>query len=411
MATQIPNYLRANPEDRLNRTAGAGIGAGLAPPRISYRGGRFHLVDKEGVETDPMIENAQGKMEVENMGVAMDMVIVGALPFMSKIYYDTKYDPDVDAAPACFSDNGTGPSDRARIPQSPTCAACVHNVWRLNNETGKQRQACGNIKKLAVVRYHDQDSIVYSLTVPGASLAPFAEQVNKIKEHGIKIGGIIWRVTFDTTVSFPKLDFQARTYLDEESLSEFEGVKMIRTGWWDDIKLALGSDDKPMAPEEVVARKVAMLPAPAKAIPPDKPLPSTYVPPPATVATPVGGPVGGLQPPPEGAGMPGGNFANPPAAAPDGAPAEAPAGRRRGRPRKDPAPAQVPTRAAASEDPAWEAEKQRIDPQPPKPPTASDVPADGIPPMPDFLDRTGGKMKPATPDMSDALTKALSLPT
>jgi hypothetical protein len=256
----VPAHLRAEAHDPLNAAAMAGVVGTMAPARISYRGSRFRLVDKDGVESDPFVTNDKGMAEIENNGVAMDIVIVGANASISKIYYDRPWDPDSDTAPACFSDNGTAPSERARLPQSVTCAACPHNVWgsAVNPSTGKARQACNNVKKLAVVRYKDEGNSIYALGLPGASLKGYEAAMKAVTSHGYRIGGIIWRVSFDRQVSFPKLDWKAVGFLDADAMAEFQELQRH-----DEVRLAVGADDVAMAAAAIEAHKNgAALPKP-----------------------------------------------------------------------------------------------------------------------------------------------------
>ena len=272
MDMQFPAYLKATTSDTLNANAAAGIDAFVPSPRISYRGGRFHLVDQDGVETRPMVVDQDGVVQEENNSVAIDVVIVGALPHISKIYYDQPYNPDADQAPACFSDNGVGPSDRSRLPQSETCAICPHNVWgsTFNPATGKARQACMNHKKLAVVRFYDDTNTVYSLTIPGASLKPYQAEIENILKHGIRLAGVVWRVSFDTSVAFPKLVFKSHQWVEQKDLPTFEAAAR-----GDDARLAIGADDRAMPPAVVIQRKAA-LEAQKNPQLVSKPLPSEY---------------------------------------------------------------------------------------------------------------------------------------
>jgi hypothetical protein len=265
LPTEISPHLRLNPSNALLSAVTGGVVGTMAPARISYRGSRFKLVDKDGVEAEPTIINDKGQAEVENNGVAMDIVIVGANKGISKIYYDQAYDPNSDTAPACFSDNGVAPSERAGKPQSLTCAACSHNVWgsAINPSTGKARQACNNVKKLAVVRYKDDANIVYALGLPGASLKPYEAAIKAIVNYGYRPDGVIWRISFDHAVAFPKLSFQPVGFLDAESMAEFEAIQSA-----DEVRLATGADDVPMSAAAIEARRAPAAATENKPTPP-----------------------------------------------------------------------------------------------------------------------------------------------
>src|SRR5215475_2182424 len=98
---KVPAHLQKTGLWGVGIAAAEGLSGG-APPRISYRAGRFRYVSGDGAITD----------STEHNGVALDVVIIGANEHLSKIYYSGAYDPNSpeNAAPDCFSDNGTAPS-------------------------------------------------------------------------------------------------------------------------------------------------------------------------------------------------------------------------------------------------------------------------------------------------------------
>lgn len=132
----------------------ANLGAG-AHPRISIKGGRFTLIDAGGTKHPwPSLK--------------LPIIVVGANPEKSKVYYAGKFDPnsDVVVPPTCYSDNGIGPSKNAPQPQARTCAECPLGAWKADG-TGKD---CNDKKKLAVIVVGDTAQMVYELQIPPASL-------------------------------------------------------------------------------------------------------------------------------------------------------------------------------------------------------------------------------------------------
>jgi hypothetical protein len=136
----------------------AGLGAGMHP-RISIKGNRFTLIDAGG-NKHPWPQ------------LVLPVVIVGANPRASKIYYDGPYDPESGSPPTCFSDNGIAPSQHASYKQSATCATCPHFGWgsATSQLTGKPTKACDDKKKIAVKVLGDPAFHTYELQVPPASL-------------------------------------------------------------------------------------------------------------------------------------------------------------------------------------------------------------------------------------------------
>ena len=148
----------ARGQRNLSQDAMAALGPG-AHPRISIKGNHFALVDAAGTKYPwPML--------------VLPVVIVGANPKVSKIFYDGPYDPDNPIPPACFSDNGIAPSSLAGEPQARTCQECPHFSWgsKINEQTGKKSKACSDRKKIAVMVPGDTTRHCYELQVPPASL-------------------------------------------------------------------------------------------------------------------------------------------------------------------------------------------------------------------------------------------------
>jgi hypothetical protein len=317
-AMQIPAHLAGRQSRHVTDALAAGIGMS-AVPYISIEGNRFTLVDVAGNQIPVPTHDPQ-------IGVYVDVVIVDANPNPSKVFYDTKYDPNVAAAPACYSDNGIGPSKNSAKPQSPTCAACPQNVWgsEISAVSGKARQACNTIKKIAVLIPNDPHKIIYRLQCPPASLKNLKIYQEGIGRHvqgdyRMEVTDIVTRIYFEKgangILNFFATGFiePAMAALQEEVWNSHAADKI--TGIDDEVRtLALPA---PAAP-------VAALPAPSGAPPP----PAPAAPAPAPAASPFPPPTGAPAAPTTGIASPAFGAPNP---APQ--PAQAPGtGRRRGRP-------------------------------------------------------------------------------
>lgn len=151
------------------------------PPSISIRAQRFTLVDAAGVEVPVNLFDQQ-------LGVYLDVVIVGANSGKSRQYYDKPYDPNNPMSPACFSDNGVAPSTNAPSPQHATCNGCPQAAWgaKVSALTGKGIPACSTRKKLAVVVANDPAQLVYLLNIPPASLKALSVYAQTLGQHQIQ---------------------------------------------------------------------------------------------------------------------------------------------------------------------------------------------------------------------------------
>lgn len=317
----VPAFLRNAGFLALNQKAAAGLSTG-APPRLSFRGSRFRLIAADGTETattDVLLTNADGS-KVQSMGVALDVIVVDAADMVSKFYYDKAYDPNADdLSPACFSDNGVGPSVRANKPQSLTCAACPNAAWGSKvTPQGTQVKACSDIKKLAVVPVHNVTGPAYMLGIPAASLKTWSAAVKSVSDRGIPIPALVIRISFDPQAEYPKLTFSPVRYISQEEASAVQELFGS-----DEVAELVGSKDQPITALPGAA-------APARQIQAQQHvMPQTQQP--ASVPLPVQSPQQATQAP---------IFAPPPAAAtpaflqqpqPAQAPAAQAAPRRRGR--------------------------------------------------------------------------------
>lgn len=187
----------------LGNEASAGINT-FAHHRISIRGGKWRLVDAQGVET-PVQQ------------FHLDVIFVDANPFMSKTYYAGGYDSTTEdkAAPTCWSDNGVGPSDRVSAPVCNTCAACPMNVIGSKiTEGNKPTKACSDSKKLAVVLADNPTGPVYELRVPPASLKNMANAFKTYTARGMRIETMVFRLSFEMEAEYPKVIFNVTNYID-----------------------------------------------------------------------------------------------------------------------------------------------------------------------------------------------------
>lgn len=174
-AMQLPAHLQGYQSRKLSQTAAANIGT-AAPPYISIQGNRFTLVDAAGNEVPvPTYDPA--------IGVYLDCVIFDIGDHLSKVFYGAAYDPNAQSygPPACWSDNGTGPSRQAAQPQSPLCSTCPNAVWgsAVSKVSGKGVKACHDQQKIAV--YVPGFPTPFQMRIPPNSLKNFrayAEQFN-----------------------------------------------------------------------------------------------------------------------------------------------------------------------------------------------------------------------------------------
>lgn len=141
-------------------------------------------------------------------------VLVKSSSAISKLYYPKSYTEGDDAPPLCFSLDGVRPDNGSVEKQSPTCAACAHNVWGSRiTESGSKAKACADNRRVAVVPYPDLKNEAFGgpmlLRVPPTSLQELWRFGNTLKQSGLPYQAVVVKISFDYDVAYPKLVFQA----------------------------------------------------------------------------------------------------------------------------------------------------------------------------------------------------------
>lgn len=323
---QLPAYSN-RPNRRIVDDATSGLGA-TRPPHISRAGNRFTLVDASG-NTRP------------HASFDLDVVIVDANPAPSRMYFDKGYDPANPDPPACWSDNGTGPSSLAARPQAPTCAVCPQAAWgsAMSKMDGKPIPACSSIKKLAVIVVDDNSGLVFEFVVPPGSWnsdTGWKRYTSTLKQHGVDVCDVVTRISFVPN-SMGILSFQPRP-----GAGFVEGPLVQR------VEAAWASGECPKVCGMLDVARDPSLPLLAKPV--AQGAPRGQMPPPPQAGLGYLG-VQGQSPANMLAGIQGGQLGQSPSAQHSLSPSSSPqssspateALKPRGRPRKEPAPAAQPS--------------------------------------------------------------------
>lgn len=253
----LPAYLQdfAGFGDDLASSITGGLKSG-GHPRIGISQSRWRL--QEGASE-----------EVVN-SLTLDVIVVHANKSVSKVYYAAAYnnkDETTKKAPDCYSDNGIGPSSKADLPQHSNCATCPHNAWGSKiSANGSKTKACSDMKKIAVVLADDPSRNIYELQVPPASLQDLNKIMVKLINNKLPIPAMVFQLSFDPTVDYPKIIFKPTRYVTEQQgaavrswLGSREAIEAVGS---DDV--AFGGEVKaiaaPMVPTQVMAPKQVAAP-------------------------------------------------------------------------------------------------------------------------------------------------------
>lgn len=270
---QAPAYLVNRAGRGLALQASQGISA-AQPPRISIGGNRFTLIDGAGnsrPHTINLINPQTGQLQAY-LSETLDVVIIGVNANVSKVFYDTSYDPAAEEKPpTCWSDNGTGPSVSASEPQANTCASCPHNEWgSAINANGKKVKACNDAKKIAVII--PGDPMVYQLRIPPATLKALKKHADTIggyslqgpdgRSRGADLCDVVTRVKFE---SQGVLGFEATSFIDETIGTQIDMVTQ------DKLDTILGTNDRPISTLPAPAQPMQVTHQPQQYVPPAQP--------------------------------------------------------------------------------------------------------------------------------------------
>src|SRR5713226_2393922 len=247
---QMSTALASRQRRRIIDDASQGLGVSRGA-HLSIKGGRFRLIDGKGVET--LVPNHH-----------LDVVIMDANDRASRIYYEGEIDLTLTIPPTCFSDNGTGPSTMAMVPQAPSCQVCDHNIrGSATTFKGKPTTACSNRKKLAFIVPGDPAVNVYEFQIPPGSLTKLRDytgwlnkQASGIEGRQLDIADVVTRVEFDPDPNrLFTLTFAATEYADDEYTLKV--IDYIDANKLSDV--AVGRNDVACDPELV--RQIAAAPA------------------------------------------------------------------------------------------------------------------------------------------------------
>lgn len=201
---------------KVDNDLAAGVQAGFG--LIGYKG-KVWSIRYRGDEQQLLRDDGDGPRN------SIEIVILKAAPYISKIWYEQGYVEGSNAAPDCFSPNGVVPDPQSTKKQANACANCPQNVWGSKiTEAGKKGKACSDSKRLAVVPVGDIPNETFGgpmlLRVPAASLQDLATFGNKMQNLGYPYYAIATRVAFDVNEAYPKFQLSAIRPLNDEEAEE-----------------------------------------------------------------------------------------------------------------------------------------------------------------------------------------------
>lgn len=193
--------------------------AGQGGNRIGLKNSRFRIV-------------VNGKEERIVEEPYLDVIIVGVVPHISRIYYEGNYEQDSKQKPTCYSVDGAAPPIDLPTRQNDKCETCQWNQKGSKVVNGVKMKACGYFQRLVVMFPGDDTQTYYRLDVKAQGLFGDSlpnEQKFNIRDYGkfvgnrgVDVAALITRVCFDLEASVPKLLFKPFAFVTPQ---DFELVK------------------------------------------------------------------------------------------------------------------------------------------------------------------------------------------
>jgi len=161
----------------------------------------------------------------------LDVIIVHALPKVSRIFYKEKFDPNKEATlPNCWSNLGDKPEAAAGDKQSASCLNCPQNIKGSGEGGGR---ACRYQRRVSVMLAGDPSGDVYQFNIPAKSLFgkgtgnshPFEAYVKFLLANGESVDNVVTNVAFDTNADTMELVFTPVRNINDDEFALLEEAR------------------------------------------------------------------------------------------------------------------------------------------------------------------------------------------
>jgi len=162
----------------------------------------------------------------------LNVIVINALPKVSRQFYATAFDPDAaPTLPDCWSNQGDVPDAKAANPQSASCATCPQNID--GSGTNGKGRACRFNRRVAVLLENDMSGDIYQFNIPAKSLFgkgvgnthPFESYIKFLPANGESIDRIITQIAFDENETADVLKFTPVRHLTDEEIDVVEAAQ------------------------------------------------------------------------------------------------------------------------------------------------------------------------------------------
>ena len=191
--------------------------AGMGGSRIGFKANRFRVI-VNGKEENVIEDNH------------LDVIVVGAVGTISRIFYEGAYDANTKAAPSCYSADGIAPAEDVKHKQASRCDMCPQNQKGSKIIGGQKIKACAYFQRLVVMLPGDETNTLFRVDVKAMGLFGDSKaNVNKfnlrdyaklVANRGIDVAALITRLSFDIDSSVPKLLFSPQRFITADEYAD-----------------------------------------------------------------------------------------------------------------------------------------------------------------------------------------------
>jgi hypothetical protein len=162
----------------------------------------------------------------------INVIVVNALPSVSRTFYKSKFDPNKEAMlPDCWSNLGDVPEAASPNKQSNACASCKQNV-KGSGDNGSR--ACRFQRRIAVLLADDSSGDVYQFNVPAKSLFgkgagnshPFESYTKFLAANNESIDNVVTTISFDGNADTMELKFTPQRLITDEEYALVRAAQM-----------------------------------------------------------------------------------------------------------------------------------------------------------------------------------------
>jgi len=162
----------------------------------------------------------------------MNVIVINALPKVSRQFYATAFDPDAaPTLPDCWSNLGDVPDPKAANKQAASCATCQQNID--GSGTNGKGRACRFNRRVAVLLEGDMSGDVYQFNIPAKSLFgkgtgnthPFESYIKFLPANGESVDRIVTQISFDENETADVLKFTPVRHLTDEEIDVVEAAQ------------------------------------------------------------------------------------------------------------------------------------------------------------------------------------------